>query len=145
MPKIKYKKHYEREHGPKVKTQTYQCDICDKIYEDKYNFAKHRKYHIKTFCSECGLELPQNKLQCHILRQHTPEDKKPFVCPICVPVKGFVARNLFRDHMNIHDGLKPHVCKQCPNAAFANAANLAAHVRATHQNKKRKPKLKMTP
>jgi len=74
------------------------------------------------------------------LIHHTPEHEKPFVCDICIPVKGFAIENAYEDHMNIHKGIKPHVCKLCPNVGYANRANLVAHDRATHQGKKRKPK-----
>ena len=75
-----------------------------------------------------------------MLQFHTPEDKKPFVCLLCDPVKGFVQKEQYDDHQNVHMELKPHRCELCPNVAYASRANLAAHNRATHQGKKRKPK-----
>ena len=54
--------------------------------------------------------------------------------------KGFVEQNMYEDHMNVHMGKKPHICHVCPNAAYASKGNLAAHLRATHQGRKRKPK-----
>ena len=84
--------------------------------------------------------MPLAKKGLHDLLYHTPEDKKPYVCLLCDPVKGFVTKNYYEDHQNIHTGEKPHKCDKCPNVAYACRANLNAHVRATHEGKLRKPK-----
>ena len=40
--------------------------------------------------------------------------------------------------MNIHNGLKPFRCELgCPDVAYANRGNLAAHVRSVHKGIKR--------
>jgi len=93
---------------------------------------------LKVCCEQCGKEVKKKKMKEHMLNHHTPEDKKPFVCPVCVPVKGFSNKNAIQEHMNIHTGAKPHVCKLCPNVAYSNNANLLAHMRSTHQGIKRK-------
>ena len=57
------------------------------------------------------------------------EDKN-YVCDKCSPVKAFFDKFAYNDHMNIHLGMKPHVCKRgCRDVAYANASTLHAHYR----------------
>ena len=65
-----------------------------------------------------------------------------FKCLLCHPIKGFVYKHTYDDHMNIHNQEKPYKCDQCEGVAYANSANLNAHIRATHKGIKRKPKAK---
>ena len=74
-------------------------------------------------------------MSSHMMRFHTPDNLKPFVCKICT--KGFLYKNQIDDHMNIHYGLKPHKCKYC-DQTFANVSNKLAHQRSTHEGIKRK-------
>jgi len=135
------KRHRQVRHGPQVKQ--YQCGSCKKWYLGKSDLRKHMKHvHNMICCVACGKKIPEAKFGEHNLYHHTPEHEKPFVCSICVPIKGFVAKGQYDDHLNIHNGIKPHVCKLCPNVSYASRGNLAAHTRATHQGKKRKPKQK---
>ena len=41
-------------------------------------------------------------MSSHMMRYHTPDNLKPFVCKICT--KGFLYKNQIDDHMNIHYG-----------------------------------------
>lgn len=95
----------------------------------------------KILCPGCGKNVPLKYKYKHDL-MHLPDDKKPYVCRLCDPVKGFVHKSYYNDHQNVHMGIKPHKCELCPNVAYASKANLSAHIRATHQGKKRKPKAK---
>ena len=46
-------------------------------------------------------------------------------------------RNL-QSHINIHKGLKPFKCELgCADVAFANKANLTAHIKGVHKGIKR--------
>ena len=66
---------------------------------------------------------------------HTDNDKKKYKCETCG--KGFGLSTSYKDHLNIHLGLKPYACKFC-NAAFASSGTLVGHVRAVHRGIKRK-------
>ena len=50
--------------------------------------------------------------------------------------KGFITKSKLEDHMNIHLGLKPHVCKYC-GTGFADVANKRMHERCAHEGHKR--------
>jgi len=128
---IHLKRHGEKEHG---------CDECSKRFISANDLAIHKICHITVPCELCGKIVKQRSKKAHDLHYHTPAAEMPFVCPICVPTKGFIEKNPFDDHMNIHSGAKPHTCKLCPNVAYANRANLEAHIRSTHKGIKRKPK-----
>jgi len=132
--------HKLRKHQTK---REHKCDICKKLFPTKSILDEHRKKHASICCEQCGKSIPasKDKQRLHNLMHHTPEHEKPFVCSLCVPVKGFAIEITYEDHMNIHKGIKPHVCNLCPNVGYASRANLNAHERATHQGKKRKPKL----
>merc|ERR1712029_1235257 len=128
-------------HKPVEKSGPVQCTKCSKWFDNKTKLTQHVYVTHKKFCCElCGMQVSRGNKTYHQLQFHTPEDKKPFVCQICTPIKGFISQRFFDEHMNIHDGIKPFSCKLCPNIAYANSANLTAHMRATHQGKKRKPK-----
>ncbi|ELU01913.1 hypothetical protein CAPTEDRAFT_100120, partial [Capitella teleta] len=46
-------------------------------------------------------------------------------CPFCEKVYRF-KQNL-RDHINVHTGKRPHICKHC-GASFTHLSNMCAHV-----------------
>merc|ERR1712029_1259018 len=120
----------------------FECKDCDsgETFPNRSELRKHfRKEHAKFFpCVLCGVKLRKEHQKIHDLIHHTPEDKKPYVCPQCVPLKGFATKQYFDEHMNIHLGLKPYSCKLCQNAAYSNKSNLLAHTRQVHQGRKRK-------
>jgi len=129
-------KHTKLKHSKKE----YQCDICLKHFGCEKYLIQHKMCHDVAPCQLCGKLVKENQTRTHNLNYHTPESEKPFVCQICVPTKGFITTQSLEDHMNVHNGLRPHVCTLCPSAAYASRANLNAHVRATHKGLKRKPK-----
>ena len=87
-------------------------------------------------CEVCGKAVAKKKMTHHFATHHTKDEDKPFVCPICKPVKGFVNKSNFEAHMNNHAGVKPYKCSYC-DAAFADKKNTIAHERTTHLGIKR--------
>ena len=77
----------------------------------------------------------KNRLERHIQGQHSLDADRKYQCNQCG--KGFMSKQVFEGHMNMHLGLKPHKCDQC-GEGFQNHSNLAAHIRRTHLNIKRK-------
>ena len=55
------------------------------------------------------------------------DHEKPFQCKICS--KGFVSKQSYTEHQNIHTGEKPFKCKFC-EAKFASAGTKAGHERS---------------
>lgn len=131
-------KAHQETHTHLATTDPVQCTECSKWFQNKRKYWMHYKVHRKYCCELCGMTISLSHKKSHDLRNHTPEDKKPFRCPICIPVKGFISQLELDEHVNIHNGVKPYACDLCPNAAYSNKANLYAHVRTTHQGKKRK-------
>jgi len=129
--------HMQRSHMMKQ----HQCDICEKWFSTGAVLSKHKvMVHVTFPCEICGKIVKNRYKDDHLQAYHTPESEKKFVCPICVPTKGFIKQEFFDDHMNVHNKVKPHICLSCPNVAYASKANLHAHIRATHKGLKRKSK-----
>ena len=115
------------------------CEQCGKKFFSKAALEKHRVVHISVAtlaCDVCGkMFKDKNRLDIHIQSQHSLDEDRKFQCNQCV--KGFMSRQVYDGHMNMHLGLKPHKCEQC-GEGFQNHSNLAAHIRRTHLNIKRK-------
>ena len=71
----------------------------------------------------------QNRAQINIGGGVLASAKKKFTCPKCQRACGTV--NRLKDHMNLHDGLKPYFCSTC-SCAFALEQSYRAHVRRFH-------------
>ena len=128
-------------HLMRIHDKGFKCNECDMVFstQSKRSSHKYRKHAAQVMCHDCGRTYPRNKQTRHILWYHTPNEKRPFQCLLCDPVKGFTTQQAYDDHYNIHTGDK---CDQCPDVAYASSGNLFAHIRATHKGKKRKPKAK---
>ena len=71
-------------------------------------FYRQHSTHIK--CPDCGKGFGDNgRLKRHKLQKHTPNHLKPYPCNICD--KGFYSIVPYKDHMNMHKGIKPHKCE----------------------------------
>jgi len=138
--KCDLKYHQQRIHGTKDSIgQDVPCQECPESFPNRAELRKHkRNKHNRVCCAHCGKDIAKEKQRFHELTNHTPEDKKPFICPKCVPVKGFATKQQFEEHMYIHSGVKPFSCKLCHNMSYSNRSNLLAHNRQVHQGKKRK-------
>ena len=83
------------------------------------------------------------KLIKHLRNKHKIEietiaksnDPERFKCDFCGKI--FAKKVRLEDHMNVHKGIKPHLCPYC-NQGFACRANKCAHVKAAHKGIKRK-------
>jgi len=137
---LKY--HQQRIHGTKDSIgQEVPCQECPESFPNKAELRNHkRSKHDRVCCAHCGKDIAKEKQRLHELTSHTPEEKKPFICPKCVPVKGFATKRKLQAHMNGHLNLKPYRCTMCPDAAYADSGNLYAHIRSAHKGIKRKPK-----
>ena len=102
------KEHKNKAHDP---SQQLPCDKgCDKVFHNKVTLKDHiRQVHSKKPCTICGKMFNEQMLKNHMNSIHTEDHLKPFICHICH--KGFASKQHLNTHINIHTGMKPHVCK----------------------------------
>jgi len=155
--------HEERVH---TSERPHSCSQCGQLFKTKNGLDKHETIHtgIKPFCcSYCGKTFREKQLLKSHEIVHTGGDKtyicshcdyrclrpsdlkaherihasvKAFGCPYC-EFRCNNKRNL-QSHINIHKGIKPYKCELgCTDVAFANKANLSAHIKGVHKGIKR--------
>ena len=109
--------HYEKgpvsiqERGGKQKKpkivkekQTYSCNECGKLFNQKANYMAHMVYH---------------------------SDERLFPCDVCV--KSFKTLRDLDVHKRTHNGETPFSCNTC-GTAFSQSANLWSHEKRYHYN-----------
>ena len=120
-------KHMQRKHGD----ANIKCEKCDQTFKHEKIYRHHiANVHTYTTCEECGQQVKANFYRAHKLKHHTPDALKPFVCKICT--KGFINKQLFGEHMNIHTGDRPFRCDFC-SKTFTNTGNKRKHIRESHR------------
>ena len=119
-----------KELGTAFRNETYQCDHCDKVFNEKSYLAQHIKLQsgVKPYkCDQCDKTFAlKNYLVVH-LRIHTGE--KSHKCIRCD--KAFSQKCTLNQHLKIHSGEKPFQCNQC-GKVFALKWYLKSHTR-THR------------
>jgi len=124
-----YPSHLAIKHGKGNVTEV--CSECGKIFNNIQVYKKHMKTHFKNhMCDLCGHACASaDKLKAHVLSKHTPENLKPFYCQECD--QGFVYKNKYSDHMNIHLKLRPYKCLFC-NDDYRDGSNVLTHMKKKH-------------
>ena len=84
-------------------TRLHQCEICDKIFDQRRNLYEHKRIHT---------------------------DERPYVCQVCE--KTFRRKVHLNEHSRIHTGEKPFKCTECEKC-FNNSSNLTKHYRSMHK------------
>jgi len=111
-------------------TETFKCDQCDMVFKVRAKLVNHKKnVHEFVTCDLCGMTMNHGKYSFHMQSKHTAEDKKAFYCEMCK--KGFISKDKFQDHMNIHTGETPHQCHFCERK-FKDKSNRNKHIRESH-------------
>ncbi|XP_057661592.1 zinc finger protein OZF-like isoform X39 [Diorhabda carinulata] len=130
-----YQFHIGSKHG----NATYICYICGRSCYDKATLQGHVQSHKSDYGSNPNIKCDvcqKTFLRDRYLRQHYQRVHKDggqtFVCDHCG--KKVNSKRSLRDHLLIHQGLKPIKCKEC-GKGFALRTTLKLHMR-THTGQK---------
>ena len=120
-------------------TVSHFCGICQKSYKSKYVYDKHVATHKEGYirnmfiCQICKREFTTKfSLANHIKTAHLGI-QKTYLCPTCG--KSFNQIRSYRQHANVHAGIKPYVCEIC-GKGFTYDSSLKDH-RYMHDNIRR--------
>ena len=107
---------------------------CRKPFNQKIMMNQHYKYHHtnepKDFvCKKCDTDFVYKKsLRIHILRLHTEDKDKAFICEICGKV--FAQKWEYSAHRkDTHATVKAYNCGICKKSSFTTAARLESDVK----------------
>ncbi|XP_075338703.1 uncharacterized protein LOC142398547 [Odontesthes bonariensis] len=110
-----------------------KCDVCGKVFRDKYVIKEHLKIHtgVKPYaCKTCGKCFTRKSNLLPHMRIHTGE--KLFSCETCG--RSFTQSSHLTAHRKTHTGEKFYFCQMC-GKSFTRKNNLLAHTR-THTGEK---------
>lgn len=110
--------------------QIFTCQFCFKSYKSKYVYDRHLATHAEGYiqpkfkCQICEREFTTKfSLSSHIKSDHLGV-KKTYSCPICS--KTFSQIRSYRQHANVHAGIRPYVCEIC-GKSFTYDKSLKEH------------------
>ncbi|PIO14618.1 hypothetical protein AB205_0163440 [Aquarana catesbeiana] len=111
--------------GDHTEETSLSCSVCGKLFTNKRELLKHKKYHTVErpySCSECGkCYTSKQNLRTH---QYSHTGERPYSCSECG--KYFtVKKNLIR-HQKIHTGERSYSCSEC-RKCFFKKESLIAH------------------
>lgn len=112
--------------------ELFSCDLCHKQFNTKTNYRNHLLLHQQPTkqCSLCSKRFhTQNYLRGHFLRTHAPWNELPYACTKCE--KGFMDKQVWRNHLSMHAGTTPYTCRYCPRE-YLNQSNQMAHEKKNH-------------
>lgn len=106
------------------------CIECNKYYKTRKVYEEHLRSHLEGYvkpvfeCEICHRSFSSKyNLATHIKAEHLGM-RKSFMCPTCG--RTFTQKNSYRQHANVHAGIKPYVCDQC-GKAFSYEKSLKEH------------------
>lgn len=108
----------------------YFCEECNRFYKSKRVFDDHNKRHQTGYvkpshdCKLCDKTFSTKYvLATHIKAEHLGM-KRSFLCPTCG--RSFTQKNSYRQHANVHAGIRPYVCDIC-GKSFTYEKSLREH------------------
>lgn len=99
--------------------ESYQCNVCNKIFTDQGLFSEHTK----SLCIQQEVEPKGDEVF---------DPMKKFMCSVCP--KSFKMMSTLKDHLRTHTGDKPYKCTIC-GRGFSQNTNLKQHLRRHTQIK----------
>ncbi|EFX79479.1 hypothetical protein DAPPUDRAFT_6281, partial [Daphnia pulex] len=122
------------------KTSAYLCEECGKSYRSLDGLSYHKALnHRETNdssaesllkCSKCNKSFTnQIQLNVHLKNSHH-RAKSVYTCEICIPTAIFERKDVFKNHVALHERVKPFACRIC-DKNFSSRSNLQSHAR-TH-------------
>ena len=123
------KRHIEQVHEDK---QNFQCQDCDKYFQNKQNYEGHRKsIHTKNLvdvfeCETCSKTFKlKTRLKAHILRKHQLRKAE---CDICGKMMESTSLLEHMERMHSTDTFKCNICsKNCKTNQ-----DLRNHIKSAH-------------
>lgn len=116
-----------------LKSDTFKCACCEKVFGDHIKLAKHLRNHSvdkKFTCDTCGAAFAVKGAYNNHLISHLGDEYRSFVCTVCQ--KGFKTTFMLSAHTkNVHEKLRPHICETC-GKSFFQSQQLKIHRRAFH-------------
>ena len=129
-------KRHKNAHLRKLKRKSVQCDICSKIYIDKYHYRSHYKQmHERANDVKCNICMKTYSnakyLLEHVDRMHTNFESK-FKCDACE--KFFKTELEVKSHMKrVHMKINKFKCKICEKSYFT-MGELKHHSKINHND-----------
>ncbi|CAG0915042.1 unnamed protein product [Notodromas monacha] len=115
------------------------CKFCDqKFLYHKSLYAHQARVHdyqpekVTFQCTECGKVLASKwSFRLHQLSVHNvvPDRLKVYDCSHCP--RRFLDVTKYREHVNMHEGIRPHACPHC-DVRMVNRKNLKEHIKHLH-------------
>ncbi|CAG0915044.1 unnamed protein product [Notodromas monacha] len=99
-----------------------ECEICqqkfayaESLYAHQAREHKYKAERVHQPCQICGKVLTSRcGLRQHLLQVHNYVRDHYTVYPCSLCDKKFILKSKLRDHMNVHEGIKPFSCPFCP-------------------------------
>ena len=124
------RKHMLNVRGEKYK---YECDICDKEFETSYELQAHKKSHANSYqCNVCGKVFNWKGSYKQHMERHS--DVPKYDCPQCG--KGFYTKDSVQKHVKYtHGSDRNYHCDFC-GLSFKTVEVLKHH-KEIHENKRK--------
>lgn len=122
-------------HGVGSDAKTIRCNVCPKLFSNKYSLQKHLKVHqdsLRYSCIECSQSFAKHSLlKSHILEHKSGIEKEaPISCSKCER-KFVYASQLQRHVTRHHENRKEYKCEKC-EGTFTKWTGLRAHMSSAH-------------
>ena len=109
-------KRHEKKHSAQ---QKHHCTYCNRYFETADMFLQHKaeKHSSPNLFSTCRKQFRTKQgLKRHVAHDAavgTSTKTTVHICPFNGCGMKFVSRTKFMDHMNVHTGAKPYICRGC--------------------------------